>query len=316
MNAQDAVRRAYASHTIIPAFNIPYLPMVKPVAEAIRDEDSIAMIQVARLEWEKFASQSLEAVAEEYFRHNYPDYTLLHLDHVPAIDEDLKAVDFLPIIERAIRAGYQSVMVDGSRLSLDDNIAITKQTSELAHRSKVAVEAELGAVAGHESGGIGMSYEELFRSRKGFTKLDEAARFVRESGCDWLWAAFMARLPAAFATRKNRRPGWTSITSSRCRKRRTICRWCCTEVRESIRNIFWRRSVTVLPRSTWPPIFVSLMKPRSGSGRMSPSPRSRFTGKPAPSSMIFCRLQAPGLCCTGPERHSQAGSFILQEGIP
>ncbi|HBP37154.1 MAG TPA: hypothetical protein DD640_00100 [Clostridiales bacterium] len=189
MNAQDAVRRAYINHTIIPAFNIPYLPMVKPVAEAIRDEDSIAMIQVARLEWEKFASQSLEAVAEEYFRHCYPDYTLLHLDHVPAIDEDLKAVDFLPIIERAIRAGYQSVMVDGSRLSLDDNIAVTKQTAECAHRAGVAVEAELGAVAGHESGGIGMSYEELFRSRKGFTKLDEAARFVRESGCDWLSVA-------------------------------------------------------------------------------------------------------------------------------
>lgn len=72
------------------------------------------MLQVARLEWEKFESQSLEAVAEEYFKYYDPKYTLLHLDHVPVIDEDQKRVDYMPILERAVKAGYQSVMVDGS----------------------------------------------------------------------------------------------------------------------------------------------------------------------------------------------------------
>lgn len=189
MNAIDIVERARSQKTIIPAFNIPYLPMVKPVVEAVRDENAVAMVQVARLEWEKFESRSLEAVAEEYFRHQDPKHTLLHLDHVPAIDEDGLKVDTLPIIERALKAGYQSVMIDGSRLPLHENIAITKEVSLVAHAYGAAVEAELGAVTGHESGGLGMTYEELFASQRGFTQTDEAARFALESGCDWLSVA-------------------------------------------------------------------------------------------------------------------------------
>lgn len=177
MKAQEAVRLAWQHHTIIPAFNIPYLPMVEPVVQAIVDENSVAMVQVARLEWEKFESQSPEAVAKEYFRFCKEGYTLLHLDHIPAIDEDQKNVDFLPLLKRALEAGYQSVMIDGSRLPLAQNIAVTRQA------------AELGAVAGHEGVGIGLSYEELFTSKKGFTKTEEAAQFARESGCDWLSVA-------------------------------------------------------------------------------------------------------------------------------
>lgn len=189
MNAIEMVKLAAANKTIIPAFNIPYLPMVKPVTEAIRDENSIAMVQVARLEWEKFESQSPEAVAEEYFKHQKEGYTLLHLDHVPAIDEDNKIVDFKPLLERALKVGYQSIMVDGSRLPLDENIAVTAQAAELAAKYNAAVEAELGAVSGHEGDGIGLSYEELFTTKKGFTKVEEAKRFAKESGCDWLSVA-------------------------------------------------------------------------------------------------------------------------------
>lgn len=189
MNAMDAVKLAAANKTIIPAFNIPYLPMMKPVTEAIRDENSVAMVQVARLEWEKFESQSPEAVAEAYFKHCKEGYTLLHLDHVPAIDEDQKLVDFLPLLERALKVGYQSVMVDGSRLPLDENIAVTAKAAELAAKYGAAVEAELGAVSGHEGDGIGLSYEELFTTKKGFTKVEEAARFAKESGCNWLSVA-------------------------------------------------------------------------------------------------------------------------------
>ncbi|NLZ89885.1 MAG: class II fructose-bisphosphate aldolase, partial [Clostridiales bacterium] len=98
MTAQEAVRRAADKKTIIPAFNIPYLPMLKPVVEAIREEDSMAMIQVARLEWIKFEAKSLVAVAEEYGKYADPARTLLHLDHVPVIDEDGERVDVLPIM--------------------------------------------------------------------------------------------------------------------------------------------------------------------------------------------------------------------------
>lgn len=189
MRAKTAVSHALTHKTVIPAFNIPYLPMVEPVVQAIVDENSVAMVQVARLEWEKFESQSPEAVAKEYFKFCKEGYTLLHLDHVPAIDEDQKAVDFLPLLKRALDVGYQSVMIDGSRLPLAENIAVTNQAAQLAGSYGAAVEAELGAVAGHEGAGIGLSYEELFTSKKGFTKTEEAAQFARESGCDWLSVA-------------------------------------------------------------------------------------------------------------------------------
>jgi ketose-bisphosphate aldolase len=189
MNTKQTVRLAAENKTVIPAFNIPYLPMVEAIIRAVRDENSVAMIQVARLEWKKFESKNLEAVAEEYFKYQEPEHTLLHLDHVPVIDEDSLAVDYLPIIDRAIKAGYQSVMIDASRLSLGENIKAARAVTELAHKTGVPVEAELGAVAGHEAGGIGMGYEELFSSKKGFTDIEEARCFVKESGCDWLSVA-------------------------------------------------------------------------------------------------------------------------------
>ena len=188
INAKDAVAAARAHKKIIPAFNIPYLPMVRPVIQAVVDENSVAMIQVARLEWEKFESRSLEAVAEEYNKYKNPEHTLLHLDHIPVIDEDLLDVDFLPIIQRGIDSGYQSVMVDASRLDLDGNIAATKKAVEVAHKMNVPCEAELGAVMGHESS-VPVPYEEIFAHKQGFTNLDEAVRFVRETECDWLSVA-------------------------------------------------------------------------------------------------------------------------------
>ena len=189
MSAKKTVKLALEKKTIVPAFNIPYLPMVEPVVQAIVDENSLAMVQVARLEWEKFASESPEAVAKEYFKFCKEGYTLLHLDHVPAIDEDNQLVDFLPLLNRALDAGYQSVMVDGSRLPLQENIAVTAKAAQLAAKYGSAVEAELGAVAGHEGSGIGLTYEELFTTKKGFTKVEEAEVFAKESGCDWLSVA-------------------------------------------------------------------------------------------------------------------------------
>ena len=172
----------------IPAFNIPYLPMIKPVVKAVVDQDAFALIEVARLEWLKFESRSPRSVIEEFSKHDQPDHVRLHLDHVPVIDEDNQIVDFLPIIREAISLGYHSVMVDGSRLSLEENISATRQVVELAHRAGVACEAELGAVLGHESGPL-PPYDELFESGKGFTDVAQAQRFVAETECDWLSVA-------------------------------------------------------------------------------------------------------------------------------
>lgn len=189
MNTQDILIRAEQHQTIVPAFNIPYLPMVEPVLQAIKDENSVALVEVARLEWKKFQSKSLEAVAEEYFKFANSNHTRLHLDHIPVIDEDDVLVDYMPYFERAIKVGYQSVMIDGSRLGLEENILATHKVAELAHQYDVAVEAELGAVVGHSKDGLGVSYEELFENKQGFTKISEAERFAIESGCDWLSVA-------------------------------------------------------------------------------------------------------------------------------
>ena len=60
----------------------------------------------------------------------------------------------------------------------------------MAHAAGVPVEAELGAVMGHEAGPL-PPYEELFASGKGFTAPEEAKRFVEETGADWLSVAIM-----------------------------------------------------------------------------------------------------------------------------
>ena len=172
----------------IPAFNIPYLPMARPVIQAVADQDSFALIEVARLEWVKFESTSPAAVAAEFHRWDQPRHVRLHLDHIPVIDEDNQQVDYLGIIREALALGYQSVMVDGSRLSLEDNIKATRAVAELAHAAGVPVEAELGAVLGHEAGPL-PPYDELFASGRGFTDVEEAKRFAQETGCDWLSVA-------------------------------------------------------------------------------------------------------------------------------
>lgn len=188
LTSADILKNAAREGVVVPAFNVPYLPMIEPIIRAVVDQDCFALIEVARLEFFKFESGSLAAVLEEFTRWNQPDYVRLHLDHVPVIDEDNLRVDYLAMIREAIELGYQSVMVDGSRLSLEENIAATRQVAELAHRAGIPCEAELGAVLGHEAGPP-PPYDELFESGRGFTDVEEAKRFVQESGCDWLSVA-------------------------------------------------------------------------------------------------------------------------------
>jgi fructose/tagatose bisphosphate aldolase len=183
-----------------PAFNIPYLPMMEPVVQAVVEADSFALIDTARLEWIKFESKGLAAVAEEFAKWRQPAYVRLHLDHVPVIDEDQQRVDVLPIFKEAIALGYESVMIDGSRLPLDENISDARVV-ELAHAADVPVEAELGAVLGHEAGPL-PPYETVRFGQA--TDVREAGRFVRETECDWLSVA-LATSTARCAGRKDRR---------------------------------------------------------------------------------------------------------------
>lgn len=188
-SSRDIIQAAWEMKKAVPAFNIPYLPMMEPVVRAVKDTDSAALIEVARLEWTKFEAQGPGPIIDEFRKWADPACVRLHLDHVPVIDEDGQRVDYLAIMREAIGLGYESVMVDGSRLDLEGNIAATRQVAELAHAAGIPCEAELGAVFGHSDGPM-PPYEELFRSGQGFTDVAEAERFVGETGCDWLSVAF------------------------------------------------------------------------------------------------------------------------------
>jgi len=184
----DIMRLAAREQILVPAFNVAHLPMVEPICRTLAELDTFGLVEVARPDVEKFGAQSFAAVAAEYRRLADPHTTRLHLDHVPVIDEDGRRVDWQPIVGEALSLGYHSVMVDGSRLPIEENIAATAEVAAMAHPLNVPVEAELGAVLGHEAGPL-PPYEELFASGRGFTDPDEAQRFVRESHCDWLSVA-------------------------------------------------------------------------------------------------------------------------------
>ena len=188
LKSSEIVMTAYRMKTAVPGFNIPYLPMMEPVVKALVDTGTFGMIMVARLEWTKFKSGGVRQIAEEYRRVCNESYTRLHLDHVPVIDEDNLDVGYAEIISEALGLGYDSVMVDGSRLPLVENIKCTREVVGLASGYASAVEGELGAVFGHESGPL-PPYEELFASGRGFTDVAEALRFREETGVDWLSVA-------------------------------------------------------------------------------------------------------------------------------
>jgi ketose-bisphosphate aldolase len=182
------MKTASAQHLVIPAFNIPYLPMMEAVIEALKEIECFALIEVARPDITRFEARSFAAIKKEFDRCKDTSVARLHQDHVPVLDEEGKEVDWKLLVTEAIDLGYDSVMIDGSRLSLEENISISKEVVDIAHPVGVLVEAELGAVMGHESGPM-PPYDEIFASGKGFTSPEEAVYMVQKTGIDWLSVA-------------------------------------------------------------------------------------------------------------------------------
>jgi len=162
--------------------------MMEAVIEALREIECFALIEVARPDITRFQARSFAAIKKEFDRCKDTSIARLHQDHVPVIDEEGKEVDWKLLITEAVDLGYDSVMIDGSRLSLEENISISKEVVDIAHPSGVLVEAELGAVLGHESGPM-PPYDEIFASGKGFTSPEDAAYMVQKTGIDWLSVA-------------------------------------------------------------------------------------------------------------------------------
>ena len=82
------------------------------------------------------------------------------------------------VISRALDAGYQSVMIDGSSLPYEENVALTKKVVDYAHQFDVTVEGELGVLAGVE--------DEVSAEEAHYTRPEEVEEFVSKTGCDSL----------------------------------------------------------------------------------------------------------------------------------
>ena len=183
LSSKELMSNARSNGMVIPSFNISYLPMVEPVVRACRDANSFGQVAIAQVDWVQFEAGSMETAYTEYLKYKDARYVSLHLDHIPVSEEGVYT-DYEAIIGRALELGFGSVMVDGSMLDIDQNIAVTRKITDLTRSFGAAVEAEVGAVVGYK--GIDIPYDELFKSRKGFTDIEHAVRLVTETNVDWL----------------------------------------------------------------------------------------------------------------------------------
>ena len=162
----DAQKNGYA----VGAFNVENMEMVQAVIAAAEELRSPVIMQTTPSTL-KYADPELfyANVAAVAKKASVP--VVMHLDHGSSFE----------LAMRAFRAGYTSIMIDGSHSVLEENIAITKAVVDAAHAGNVPVEAELGKVGGKE--------DDLDGGAGGFTDPEEAVRFVEETGVDSLAVA-------------------------------------------------------------------------------------------------------------------------------
>ncbi len=155
----------------IGAFNVNNLEAVLAVVEAANEEKSPAIVAVTpsaiKYAGLSYISKIVQTAAESS---SVP--MSLHLDHGEDYETAIKCVE----------AGFTSVMIDGSSLKLEDNIALTKRVVDIAHPKKVAVEAELGRLAGVEESTVEEKDAIL-------TDPTAAESFVKRTGVDALAVA-------------------------------------------------------------------------------------------------------------------------------
>lgn len=159
----DAVSHRYA----VGAFNCENLEMAMAIVAAGEACRAPLIIQTTP-STVNYASVGLFAAMVRELAENAKIPVALHLDHGSSYE----------LCEAALDAGYSSVMIDGSKESLEDNIALTKRVVSLASEKGIPVEAELGTVGGKE--------DSTFSSGTAYTDPDDALRFVCETGCSSL----------------------------------------------------------------------------------------------------------------------------------
>lgn len=154
----------------IGAFNVENMEMVMAVVKAAEELRAPVILQTTPSTI-KYAGlpmyyANVRAAAE---RASVP--IALHLDHGSSFE----------LAMQALRTGYTSIMIDGSKEAFEDNIAVTKRVADACRPSGIPVEAELGKVGGKE--------DDLECNDPGYTEPDDAVRFVEETGISSLAVA-------------------------------------------------------------------------------------------------------------------------------
>ncbi|WP_314031237.1 class II fructose-1,6-bisphosphate aldolase [Mogibacterium timidum] len=166
----EMFKKAYDGGYAIGAFNVNNMEIVQGITEACREENAPVILQVSKGA-RAYASHTYLMKLVEAAVLDCPDIPIaLHLDHGPDFETCKSCID----------GGFTSVMIDASSKPFEENIEITKQVVDYAHKYGVVVEAELGTLAGIEDD-VNVSSED-----SSYTRPEEVEEFVRRTGCDSL----------------------------------------------------------------------------------------------------------------------------------
>ena len=172
VNTKDMFAKAMKGGYAIPAYNFNNMEQMQAIIQACVETKSPVILQVskgARAYADKYILRNMARGAVEYAEElgcKIP--IVLHLDHGPSFE----------VAKDCIDNGFSSVMIDGSALPYDENVAVTKKVVEYAHAHDVTVEAELGVLGGVE--------DDVAAEESKYTKPEEVVDFTSKTGCDSL----------------------------------------------------------------------------------------------------------------------------------
>lgn len=161
---QDALARKYA----VPAFNIYNMETLSAVVYAAGIAQSPIILAVSESALRYMGADMLMGMIRGS-NITFNDKIALHLDHGSSLES----------CKHAIKMGFSSVMIDASKMSLAENIKVTKQVVDFAHKYNVSVEAELGTLSGIED-------ENTFGTESSYTNPADVEYFVNSTGIDSL----------------------------------------------------------------------------------------------------------------------------------